>query len=52
MGFIRKATIITTGGLARGVIKPNSKKERIANAEEKRLKGQKMQERAAIRQAT
>ena len=38
MGFLRKATIIASGGGARLVIKPNSKKERTANATEKQLK--------------
>lgn len=38
MGFIRKATIISTGGMARGVVKPNSKKARSAKANEKMAK--------------
>lgn len=38
MGLIRKTAIVATGGMARAAIKPNSKKERIANAAEKNLK--------------
>lgn len=47
MGFMRKAAIISTGGVARAAIKPNSKKERTANAAEKALKLQKAEAKRA-----
>ncbi len=54
MGFVRKAAIFSTGGLARAAINPNSKKARTAKANEKMLKLQKAEakrEAAAQRQA-
>jgi len=47
MGYTRKTAIIATGGLARAVINPNSKKERTANTLEKQYKLQKQQARAS-----
>lgn len=47
MGFMRKAAIISTGGIARAAIKPNSKKERTAKATEKMLKMQRAEARRA-----
>jgi hypothetical protein len=41
MGFLRKSLIIGTGGAAGLFVKPNSKKERMANAAEKQLRLQK-----------
>jgi hypothetical protein len=38
VGFLRKSLIIGTGGAAGMFVKPNSKKERIANAAEKQLR--------------
>ena len=35
MGFIRKAFIVSTAGAGRIAVKPNSKKDRTANAAEK-----------------
>lgn len=54
MGFLRKAAIVSTGGMARGAINPNSKKARTAKANEKMLKLQRSaakREAAAQRQA-
>lgn len=55
MGFLRKAAIVSTGGMARAAINPNSKKARTAKANEKMLKLQRAEakrEAAAQRQAT
>ena len=38
MGWIRKATIVSTAGMGRAVVNPNSKKHRTAKATEKQLK--------------
>ena len=43
MGFMRKAAIVSTGGLARVAINPNSKKARTAKATEEMLKLQRAQ---------
>jgi hypothetical protein len=50
MGFIRKLTIVSTGGLARGAIKPNSKKARTAKAAEKTYKLDKKETKARIKE--
>jgi len=47
MGFLRKSLIIGTGGAAGMFVKPNSKKERIANAAEKQLRLQKQMLKAS-----
>jgi hypothetical protein len=48
MGFMRKAFILGTGGAGAALVKPNSKKERTANAAEKQLRLQKQMLRASV----
>ena len=50
MGFTRKMFIVSTGGLGRAVVNPNSKKARTAKATEKQLKLQKQALKAEQKQ--
>jgi len=47
MGFMRKSAILLSGGTARAVINPNSKKARSAKANEKMLKLQRAEAKRA-----